>query len=133
MSLRLPAIVRGGEQLRAVGEEFRRAAFVGLDMRRVRTDHAVIGLAERGQRQRVGGGAVEDEEHLAIGLEQPPEAVGRGLRPGIGAVGGGVAGIGRLHRGEGLRADPGIVVAGELLFGHGTLPLRIGVKKKAGR
>src|SRR5262249_18060115 len=37
---------RRDQELRAVGEKFRRAAFVGLDMRRGGADHAMIGLAK---------------------------------------------------------------------------------------
>ena len=87
------AVLTGRDQkLRAVGEEFRRAAFVGLDMRRRRADHAVIGLAQRGQRQRIGRGAVEGEEHLGIGFrKQLPERIRGALRPGIVAIGGRVA------------------------------------------
>jgi hypothetical protein len=42
-------------------------------------DHAVIGLAQRGQRQRIGRRAVEHEEHLAIAGEQGAE--GTAARP----------------------------------------------------
>ena len=111
----LAALRAGDEELRAVREEFGRAALVGLDMGRIGADHAVVGLAQGGQRQRVGGRAVEGEEDLALRLEQGAEGVSGARRPGILAIGGGVAAVGRLHRGPGLRADAGIVVAGELL------------------
>ena len=114
------AVGRGcDEQLRAVGEEFGRAALVGLDMGGGRADHAVIGLAERRQRQRIGRGAVEGEEHLAIGGEQGAEGVRGALGPVIVAISGSMAAIGLFHRFPGFGADPGIIVAGELLhFGH---------------
>jgi hypothetical protein len=50
------------EQLGAVGEELRRAAFVGFDVGLVGADDSMIGLAERRERKGVSGGAVEDEE-----------------------------------------------------------------------
>ena len=99
MSLRLVAMRADGvrrqlavrrwrnQELRAVGEEFRRAAFVGLDMRRCRADDAVVGLAERGQRQRIGRGAVEDEEHLARAFELHAKGIRRPRRPLVLAIG----------------------------------------------
>ncbi len=49
------------------------AALVGLDVGQLVADDPVIRLAERGQSQGVGGGAVEDEEDLAIGFEHLAE------------------------------------------------------------
>ncbi len=61
------AVGAGGDQkLGSVREKLRGAAFVGLDMGGGRADHAVIGLAERGQRQRIGRRAVEGEEDLGV-------------------------------------------------------------------
>ncbi|MCY1420814.1 hypothetical protein D9M71_364490 [compost metagenome] len=108
------------QQLGAVGEEFRRAALVGLDVGGLGADHAVVALAQRGQGQGVGGGAVEGEEHFAVGFEQVAEIVGRAGGPLVLAVGALVAVVGLGHRRPGFRADAGIVVAGELLgvVGH---------------
>ena len=103
------------EQLRPVGEEFGRAALVGLDMRRGRADHAMIALAQGGERQRIGRRAVEREEHLALGLEQRAERVRRAVGEGVFAISGDIALIRLGHRCPGLGADSGIVVAGELL------------------
>ncbi len=112
-----------GEQLGAVGEEFRRAAFVGLDVGRLGADDAVVALAQRRQGQGVGGGAVEGEEHLAVGFEQLAEMVGGAGRPLVVAVGALVALVSLFHGGPGFRADAGIVVAGKLLalFCHGEV------------
>ncbi len=70
----------GQQQLGAVGKELGGAAFIGFDVGQFVTDDAVIALAERGQGQRVGRRAVEDEKHLAIRLEQFAQRVGRALR-----------------------------------------------------
>lgn len=108
------------QQLGAVGEELRRAALVGLDVGGLRADHAVVALAQRGQGQGVGGGAVEGEEHFAIGLEQLAEVVRSARGPLVVAIGALVAAVGFGHRRPGFGADTGIVVAGELLgvIGH---------------
>ncbi|MCY1405739.1 hypothetical protein D9M71_209840 [compost metagenome] len=114
----------GDQQFGAVGEEFRGAAFVGFDVGGFRADHAVVTLAQRRQRQRVGGGAVEGEKHFAVGFEQFAESVGGAGGPLVVAVCALVAVVGLFHGRPGFRADTGIVVAGELLalVGHGLLP-----------
>jgi hypothetical protein len=85
------------------------------------TQDGVIGLAHRRQRERVGGGAVEDEEHLARGLEQLSNQVGGPARPGIVPVAAGVAGVGLLQGRPRFRADAGVVVAGELAATSGDV------------
>ena len=60
---------RQREQLAAAGEEFRGAAFVGVDVGDLVAKYALMALAESGERQGVGGSAVEDKKRLAIGLE----------------------------------------------------------------
>ncbi|MNE69316.1 hypothetical protein D3C80_1650350 [compost metagenome] len=114
----------GDQQLGAVGEKFRGAAFVGFDVSGFRADHAMVTLAQRGQRQRVGGGAVEGEKHFTVGFKQFAEIVGGAGGPFVVAVGALVAVVGLFHGRPGFRADAGIVVAGELLalVGHGLLP-----------
>jgi hypothetical protein len=106
------------QQLGSVGEEFGRAALVGLDMRGGRTDDAVIALAERGQRQRIGRRAVEGEKDLAFGLEQRAEGVGGAVGIGVLAISRDIAPVRLGHGGPGLGTDSGIIVAGKLL-GHG--------------
>ncbi|MNJ55744.1 hypothetical protein D3C77_512620 [compost metagenome] len=95
----------GGEQFRAVGEELRGATFVGLDVGGLRADHAVIALAQRRQRQGVGGGAVEGEEHFAVGFEQFAKVLGSPGCPLVVAVGAVVTLVGFFHGGPGFRAD----------------------------
>ena len=69
------------EQLRAAGEELRRAAFIRLDMRMLVADDAVKRPAELREREAVRGRAVEDEEHLAIRLENLAHQIAHALRP----------------------------------------------------
>ncbi|MNC26131.1 hypothetical protein D3C75_742520 [compost metagenome] len=104
-----------GQQLGAVGEELRRTALVGFDVGGLGADHAVVALAQRGQGQGVGGGAVEGEEHFAVGFEQLAEVFRGAFGPLVVAVGAVVAMVGLFHRCPGFGADAGIVVAGELL------------------
>ena len=109
----------GDEDLGAVGEKLRRAAFIGLDVRVVVADDAVIALAERGEGEGVGGGAVEDEEDVAVGLEHTAEQVAGAHGPFVVAVGREAAAVGLGQGGPGLRADAGGVVTGEDLVGGG--------------
>ena len=60
----------GDKQLRPVGEKLWCAALIGLNMCLVAADYPVIGLAERGQSKRVGGGAVEDKVDIAFAFEE---------------------------------------------------------------
>ena len=76
-------------------------------------DDTVVGLAQVGQRQGVGGGAIEDEEHLTLGLEQLTEAVGDLLCPAVIAVGEIVITIGLHHVRHRLGTDTGRVVTGQ--------------------
>ena len=112
-----PSAPGSSRTLRAVGEELRRAALGGLDVRLLVAEDAVVRLAERGQRKRIGRRAVEDEEHLAVGLEHVADQVGRLGRPGVVAIADFVALVGLGHRGERFRANPGIVVTGKLAAG----------------
>ena len=74
------------EQLGPAGKEFRRAAFVCLDVCPLVAENAVERLTELGERERVGGRAVEDDERLAIGLERSREPALRHCRPAIVAI-----------------------------------------------
>jgi len=51
-----------GEQLGAIGEKLAGAALVGFDMGGLVADDAVIGVAQGGQGQGVGGGAVKTKK-----------------------------------------------------------------------
>ncbi len=115
---KLGVIGAGHQQFGAVGKEFRRAAFIGLDMGKRRTDDAVIGLAERGERQRIGGCAVEGKEHLALRTEQGTEAVRSAVGPFIVAISRNRTRIGLLHHIPDFGTDTGIIITGKLL-GHG--------------
>src|SRR3546814_15096456 len=84
-------------------------------MRRRGADDAVIGLAERRKRQRIGRSPVEREKDLAVGLKERAERIGGARGPFVIAIGGRRGGICRGHRGPGFGADAGIIVAGELL------------------
>ena len=111
----------GRDDLRPAGEQRRRPGLVLLDVARGVGDDGVIGLADLRQRQGVCRRAVEDEEHLAIGLEQLTQPGASLLRPGIVAVAGDMTlGVGADQRIQRLRAEPRIVVGGELL-GHASL------------
>ena len=102
------------ENFGAVGEEFGCAAFVGFHMGDFGAKDGMVGLAERGEGEGVGGGAVKNEEDFALGLEDFADEVGRAGGVGIVAVGAGVAVIGFLEGGPCFGADAGVVIAGEL-------------------
>ena len=64
------AVARLGDQhLRPAGKELRPAALIGFQVGHIRANHAMVRLAARGDGQRIGGRAVEHEEHLALALE----------------------------------------------------------------
>ena len=106
------------QELGAVGEKFRCAAFVVDDMGMLVADDAVIRLAARGEREGIGGRAVEDEENLRrIGFEKAAQDISGPFRPGIVAVGGGVIAVGPGDRLPGFGTDTGGIVAGEMGFG----------------
>ena len=111
----LPIGGRRDKKLRAVREEFRRAALGRLDVRERRADHRMVALAERGQSQRIRGRAIEDEENLAFPLEEAVEGVDGPAGPDVVAVGRRMAQIGFEGRGPGFRADAGVIVAREIL------------------
>ena len=110
------------EEFTAAGEELGRAAFVGVDVGDLVAEDTLVALAECGESEGVGGGAVEDKERLAVGLEDlAEEGLGAG-GGGVVAVGGDEVGVGGGENGEGLGAEAGGVVAGEGVIvagGHG--------------
>ena len=107
---------RGRQQFRSIREKLWRAAFVGLNMRLVAANYAVVRLAQRCQRQRVSRGPVEDEVNLAIGFKQLAKRI-RCLRgPGIVSVCRGVPAVRRLSCCARLGSDSRIIVACELLL-----------------
>ena len=81
---------------------------------------ACQGSRHGGDRDHVGAAAVEDGKGPGAGPEVLAEALLRGGGPAVGAVGGGVAVVGRRDRLEDLRVGAGVVVAGEAAAGaHG--------------
>jgi hypothetical protein len=66
------AVVAGqADQLDAVPEEFRRAAFVGHDVRIGVAEDAAPGRREVGERQRIRGGAGRNQENGDLALKIP--------------------------------------------------------------
>ena len=113
----LPVGARQQQQLGAIGEKLRAAALGGFDVRQFVAENAVVGLAQRRQRKRVGRRAVKDEKHLAVGLEDVANQVGRLVGPGIVSITDFVTLVGLRHGGEGFRTNTGIIVAGKLATG----------------
>src|SRR5687768_4795865 len=74
------------ENLRAIGEEFWRAALVGFHMRDLRANDRVIALTKRRQRKRIRGRAVENKEDLAFRLEHFANQISRPRRKNIIAI-----------------------------------------------
>jgi len=104
----------GGENLGAVGKELGCAAFVGLDVGKLMADHAVVALAEGGEREGIGGGAVKYEENLGVGfLEYFANEIAGANRPVVIAVGGQLPLVCRGEGGPSFGANAGRIVAGE--------------------
>ena len=112
-------LARELEQLGAVAEELRRTAFIGLDVGHAVAEDAVVALGGMGESERVRGGAVEDEEHLARRLEDLADRVRRASGPLVVAVGGDVMGVGLGEGGPGFGRDAGVVVGSEMSVGPG--------------
>lgn len=114
--------VRGvdGDDFTAAGEKFGGAALVGFDVGEGVAEDAVVALAEGGERECVGGGAVEDKVDFAVGLEDVAEVLFGAGGVGVVAVAGDAVGVGGGERGEGFRAEAGGVVAGERVVGAGA-------------
>ena len=111
--IHLAVVSRGQKELGPVGEKLRSPAFIRLNMRNLVADHAVIGLAERGQGERVRRRAVEDKEHFAIRLENLAKQFCRAAGDRVVSVGREIPGIAFLQRLPRLRANPRGVVTGK--------------------
>src|SRR5437879_13468790 len=103
------------EQLRSSREKFRRAAFIGLDVRVLVANDAVERLAKLRQRECVGRGAIKDKKHLTVGFENLAHQITDARWPTIIAGRRCRADMRRLQRGESRRTNPGGVVAGKLM------------------
>ena len=108
-----------GEEFAPAGEKFRRAALVRVDVGDLVTEDALVALAEGGEREGVGGGAVEDKEGFAVGLENLTEEISGAVGRGVGAVRRRGAGVGGGEGGERLGAEAGGVVTGKAGVGAG--------------
>jgi hypothetical protein len=78
---------RNGEEFTATGKEFRRSAFVGMDVSALMTDRALEWAAKLGEGKRVGGGAVENEKRFAVGLKNFAKLFAQLVGPTVSGVG----------------------------------------------
>ena len=69
----LAALPRDADQLRTAGEEFRRAAFVVMNVRFLVAEHGLERLSQRRQGKRIGGGSGRDEKGFGPRLEDLAE------------------------------------------------------------
>src|ERR1043166_4668884 len=112
-------------KLRAAGEKLRSAAFIGLDMRLLVANDAVIRPAELSQGEGICGRSVEDEKGRAIRLENLAHPFGHAPGPFIIAVGSGPSRVRFGQSGPGLRANCRGVVALEFISIHREFPTRL--------
>ena len=110
-----------GNYLRSPSVEFRGSALVRLCVGEVVTQNSMVGLAEGGQDQGIGGRAIEDEEDLAISLKKLPNLVASPLRPSVVAVAGRMPMVTLSEDLGDLRADARVVVAGEVALPSGSI------------
>src|SRR4051794_5909063 len=75
------------DDLAAAREKFRRAAFVGVDVRHLVANDAVVAPAKLGERQRIGRRAVEYKEDRALRREELVDQPLRARGPLVIAVG----------------------------------------------
>ena len=115
VEVELPVLPADAQQLGAAGKKLRRAAFVRLDVCAFMAKDAVKGPAKMSQRERVGRRAVEDQEGLAVRLENFAHLVADAPGPLILAVGGGGVVICLGQGGPGFRANRGGIIARELM------------------
>ena len=102
------------DQLDAAAEEFRRAAFVGGDVRLVMAQHGAPGRREVRERERVRRGAGRHQEDRDLALKDLGECPLDPFGPVVVAVGQRGAVVGAGNGREDLRRDPGCVVACEV-------------------
>ena len=111
------------EELGAVAKELGRAAFIGLHVGEFVAEDAVVALAAGGEGEGICGGAVEDEEDFAVGLEEVADALGGAVGPLVVAVCRCVAVAGFFKGCPSFGRGPGVVIAGEMAATHYGLTL----------
>ena len=97
----------------AARELFRSAAFIGINMRQLGTEHGVKRPGEGLQTEHICGGAIEDEENGDIVTKVLAEFCHRRFRVGIVAVSDHMALVRVLDGLQRVGMHPGIVVAGK--------------------
>jgi hypothetical protein len=113
---------RDGQELGAE-DVLGRAALVGVDVRGVRADDALVPAQQQAQAEHVGARAVQHQER-AVGAERLAQRGGHPLGPRIGAVGDRVTGVGIHDRTQHRGVRTGVVVAAEALaLCHGNEPM----------
>jgi hypothetical protein len=114
--------LRGVQLARALGRQRQqldlrhslgRGGLVHVEVAGVRRDDALPRARQRAEAEDVGGGAVEDDPRLGGRAEVVPDQLGGLGRPGVGAVGDGVVGVGLRDGREDLGVGAGVVVGGE--------------------
>ena len=116
-------LARQHRELRPTGEEPRRPALVGDDMRLLVAVNRAVGRTERGDAQRVGGGACGHRKHTHRRTEELTEAAIEAFGPLILPVSVGQTVVGLAQGGEYFRTGAAGVVAQE---SQGTAPLSVG-------
>jgi hypothetical protein len=109
----LPILMRQRDQL-ASRMFFRRAAFVGIDMRILAAQHRVIWPVQSLQPEHIRTRSVERKKNVDPLAEVFFEFCNRRTRVGIVAVRHNVTLVGPGNRLQNLRMHPGIVVAGKV-------------------
>ena len=99
------------DKLDAAAEEFRRAAFVGGDVRLVVTEHGAPRRRQMRKREGVGRGSGRHQEHRDLALKNLREAPLGASGPVVTAVGQRGAVVGPGNGRHDLRRDPGRIVA----------------------
>src|SRR5690606_19730049 len=103
-----------GQQSRAAGEEFGRAAFVFDDMRLAVAERNAAGFVVGGKRQRVGGGPGRHEEDRYLTLEDFTEALVDGTIAVTVSIGRGKAACIGRKAGRNFRMGAGPVVGSKI-------------------
>src|SRR5262245_33773899 len=112
--LDLAVLSRKQQDLGAVRKKFRRPAFRNFYVRDLVAKNAVVRLAERRERQRIGRCAVEYQEHFTLRFEDVADETGRLRGPRVVAITDFMSSVSLRERCEGFGANASVVVAGEM-------------------